>query len=114
MSDFPSRKTMSSDHPVVEVQRFRVAVVAGADAGAEVNSRDGRITVGTAEGVTLRLTDPTVSHFHAEFEAVPNGILARDLGSTNGTQLGRTHLRDALVREPTDHPRAVSREALPE
>jgi two-component system response regulator GlrR len=91
--------TVRSDDRVVEVPRFRVAVTAGADAGAEAVSHEGRITVGTNEGVTLRLTDPTVSGYHAEFEATRGGILVRDLGSTNGTLLGRTHVREVVARD---------------
>ena len=91
--------TVRSDDLVVEVPRFRVAVIAGVDAGAEGVSHEGRISVGTTEGVTLRLTDPTVSGYHVEFEATRGGILVRDLGSTNGTLLGRTLVREVIARD---------------
>ncbi len=94
-----SAGTVRSDEAIVQVARFRVSVVSGPDAGAEASSVDGRITVGTTEGVGLRLADPTVSRFHVEFEAVKGGILVRDLGSTNGTHLGRTRLREAVLRD---------------
>ncbi|MBI4702623.1 MAG: sigma 54-dependent Fis family transcriptional regulator [Deltaproteobacteria bacterium] len=68
--------------------RFAVEMVKGPDAGLRADSTDGRLTVGTAEGVGLRLTDPTVSRFHAELEATVRGIALRDLGSTNGTWYG--------------------------
>jgi len=81
---------------VVRAPRFALEVVAGPDRGARAQALDGKLTVGSAEGVTLRLSDPTVSRFHAELEAGANGITVRDLGSTNGTRFA-----DALVREVT-------------
>jgi DNA-binding NtrC family response regulator len=58
----------------------------------------GRLTIGTAEGVHLRLGDPTVSRYHAELEATERGIAVRDLGSTNGTQLAGALVREVIVR----------------
>jgi two-component system response regulator GlrR len=81
---------------------FKVTVVAGRDKGAAAASFEGRFTVGTAEGNTLRLNDPTVSRYHAELEATPEGVLLRDLGSTNGVLLGPAHLREALLTESTE------------
>jgi DNA-binding NtrC family response regulator len=86
----------------VRVPRFRVEVVAGPDRGGEAVSQDGRLTVGTGEGATLRLSDPTVSRFHVELEATDVGIAVRDLGSTNGTRLGTTLLGEAVVRAPVE------------
>ncbi|MFO0607377.1 MAG: sigma 54-interacting transcriptional regulator [Polyangiales bacterium] len=94
--------TVRSGDDAPEVPRFRVAVTAGPDAGATATARDGRMTVGTAEGVALRLTDPTVSRYHVELVAVKGGIRLRDLGSTNGTLLGRTLLQEAVVRDAVD------------
>jgi len=81
---------------------FKVTVLAGRDKGAVASSSEGRFTVGTAEGNTLRLNDPTVSRYHAELEATPEGVLLRDLGSTNGVVLGPAHLREALLTESTE------------
>jgi two-component system response regulator GlrR len=81
-----------------DLPRFRLRVTSGPDAGAEVVSDDGRLTVGTVEGAALRLSDPTVSRFHVEFEASRAGIIVRDLGSTNGTLLGGVTVREVVVR----------------
>jgi two-component system, NtrC family, response regulator GlrR len=88
--------------PAITVPLFRMKIVAGPDAGAEAVSEEGRMTVGTAEGATLRLSDPTVSRFHAELEATPTGIAVRDLGSTNGTLLGAAAVREVVVRGPVE------------
>jgi DNA-binding NtrC family response regulator len=88
--------------PAVSVPRFRVQVAKGPDAGAVGISEEGRMTIGTAEGVTLRLGDPTVSRFHAELEATAQGIAIRDLGSTNGVRLGQVMVREVVTRSPVE------------
>jgi DNA-binding NtrC family response regulator len=88
--------------PTLSVPRYRLVVVSGPDTGEGAISDDGRMTIGSAEGVTLRLTDPTVSRFHAELEATPQGIAIRDLGSTNGTHLGPAAVREVVVRSAVE------------
>jgi two-component system response regulator GlrR len=82
---------------VVSLPRFTVRVVAGPDAGQEAQSVDGRLSVGTAEGAVLRLTDPTVSRYHVDFEATTQGVIVRDLGSTNRTLLNEVAIREIAV-----------------
>ncbi len=82
--------------------RFFLEVIEGADLGLRVASADGRITVGASDGVTLRLSDPTVSRFHAELEATQQGIVVRDLDSTNGTRIAGIRIREAIVRSEVD------------
>ena len=77
---------------------FSLEVIDGPDRGARATSSEGRLTVGSAEGVHLRLSDRTVSRFHAELEAGPEGIVLRDLGSTNGTALGPALVREVVLR----------------
>jgi two-component system, NtrC family, response regulator GlrR len=86
------------DHlPPLATPRFRARVVSGANAGLEASSTEGRLVVGSADGADLRLSDPTVSRFHVELEATGDGVLVRDLGSTNGTAIGAVFVREALV-----------------
>ncbi len=92
----------SDGGPVVSVPRYRLVVVSGPDTGEGAISEDGRMTIGSAEGVTLRLSDPTVSRFHAELEATPQGIVIRDLGSTNGTHLGAAAVREVVVKSAVE------------
>ena len=85
-----------------QAPEFTVEITAGPDQGTVGTSVGGRLTVGTAEGVDLRLTDPTVSRFHGEFEATERGVALRDLGSTNGTWLGSAAVCEVLLRASVD------------
>ncbi len=79
------------------VASFRVRVTAGPDRGAAVESTRAELTVGTAEGNDLRLTDPSVSRHHCVIESTPAGVRVRDLGSTNGTVVGACRVDSGLL-----------------
>ncbi len=85
---------MSSEHTVpIEqagrlVRSLRVEVVSGPDAGRTFSSEADSITIGSAEGNDLVVSDKTVSRFHLELRRRRGRILAVDLGSTNGTRIG--------------------------
>jgi DNA-binding NtrC family response regulator len=87
----------SAGRVVLSLPKFTVQAIAGPDVGQQAQSVDGRLTVGTAEGTVLRLTDPTVSRFHIEFEATAQGVVVRDLGSTNRTLLDGVSIREVAV-----------------
>ncbi|MBL8602847.1 MAG: sigma 54-dependent Fis family transcriptional regulator [Myxococcales bacterium] len=77
----------------------RVTVLAGPDAGQQVVLANARAIVGRSAGCDLRLSDPTVSAFHAELSAVEErtGIQVSDLSSRNGTQYAGARLEKAIV-----------------
>ena len=62
-------------------------VVEGPDAGLTLRSTSEPVTVGTAEGNDLRLTDASVSRYHLELSRRGDRVLAVDPGSTNGTEV---------------------------
>jgi two-component system response regulator GlrR len=67
---------------------FRIVVTSGPCAG-EQRLIDGReLRIGKAPANHLCIPDPTVSRFHCVLEPTARGLLLRDLGSTNGTQVG--------------------------
>ena len=74
------------------VRRFEVSVVEGQDAGARARSDSEELTIGTAPGTTLQLTDGSVSRHHCAIRATERGFEVRDLGSTNGTFVGDTEI----------------------
>ena len=75
----------TSDPGVALVQRFRLVVAAGPDAGASFVSTGERSVIGTHESADFRLTDPTVSRFHCEIDPTGGKPVVSDLGSLNGT-----------------------------
>jgi transcriptional regulator with PAS, ATPase and Fis domain len=78
----------ASDPTCALVQRFRLVVAVGPDAGASFVSTDERSVIGTHESADFRLTDPTVSRFHCEIDPTGGKPIVRDLGSRNGTVVG--------------------------
>jgi two-component system, NtrC family, response regulator GlrR len=84
--------------PAFHVRRFTVRVVAGPDVGAEITSDGARLSVGSADDASLRLTDPYVSRYHVEVEGDDDGVVIRDLGSRNGTRAGALTVREVTSR----------------
>jgi DNA-binding NtrC family response regulator len=68
-------------------RRFRLRVVDGQDRGKVFVATGSEMTVGTAPGNDLVVTDPTVSRHHGLIQATVDGFLLRDLDSTNGCTL---------------------------
>ncbi len=85
----------------VPVRTLRVDVVEGPDAGATALAEGETLVVGTAADAGLTLRDPTVSRYHLELEAQRDGVLLRDLGSTNGTFVGRMRAQAVTVPPAT-------------
>ncbi|RLB56761.1 MAG: hypothetical protein DRJ42_02485 [Deltaproteobacteria bacterium] len=75
----------SSDSRGLPVQTLAAEVVKGPDVGLRHAAESETLSVGTAEGNDLVLTDPTVSRFHVELATSGEGIRVEDHGSTNGT-----------------------------
>ncbi|MFO0686268.1 MAG: sigma 54-interacting transcriptional regulator [Sandaracinus sp.] len=93
----PQSTEPSRDVPGVPVRSLRVEVVDGPDRGSSALSRAETLTIGTAEGNDLVLTDRTVSRFHLELARGEDGVEVRDLGSTNGTGFEGARLSRAWV-----------------
>jgi len=70
------------------------------------------IVVGRDEGVAIVLRDPEVSSLHCELRAVSEGILVKDLGSTNGTFIGPLRVREAVVTTLTEVTLGATRIAI--
>ncbi|MCK6547531.1 sigma 54-interacting transcriptional regulator [Myxococcota bacterium] len=79
------------------VRGLSVEVVAGPDKGKRAVARSDSITIGSAPGNDLVLTDPTVSRYHVELERRSDQIFVQDHRSTNGTLAGAIALERAAI-----------------
>src|SRR5262245_9732325 len=77
--------------------RLRIRVVSGPDAGCSAEVKGTRLTVGVGPENDLVLADPTVSRKHCDIHAEDQGYVLRDLDSTNGTMVGATFVREAVL-----------------
>ncbi|MBI2895398.1 MAG: sigma 54-dependent Fis family transcriptional regulator [Deltaproteobacteria bacterium] len=73
-------------------------VTSGPDAKLARAFEGERFGIGTAEGNSLVLRDSSVSRFHCEILRGPQGILLKDLDSTNGTFLDGYRVREVFLR----------------
>jgi len=71
-------------------------VVSGGARGKKTKVGD-QLTVGKAPDNDLVLPDDTVSRHHCVLERRRDGIIVRDLGSTNQTRVGRTAVKEATI-----------------
>src|SRR5688500_15656232 len=55
------------------------------------------VRIGKAPDNDLVLPDVSVSRYHCELEPSPNGLVVRDLGSTNHTRIGRSKIQSATI-----------------
>ena len=67
-------------------------VVEGPDAGTVHDARAEKVSIGTAEGNDLVLTDDTVSRYHLELAHGRAGVRLVDCSSTNGTLVNGVRL----------------------
>jgi hypothetical protein len=84
----------------VFIRQFEVVAVDGPDRGKRAASRSDELSIGTAEGNDLRLTDPSVSRHHCALRIDERGLELSDLGSRNGTVFGTVELVRCYVQVP--------------
>jgi transcriptional regulator with GAF, ATPase, and Fis domain len=89
---------LTRDVDALTYQRFAVHVVEGAEQGARVESEGEELSIGSAEGSGMLLSDRAASRHHCVITATPAGFLLRDLDSTNGTKLGGYKIGSAYLK----------------
>ena len=82
------KATIPARRTGLPLRALRVEVLEGPDKGRAFKSEDEGITVGTADGNHLQLTDPTVSRYHLQLRRQGDRVQVIDHGSTNGVLLG--------------------------
>ncbi len=78
--------------------RFGVRVIGGCDAGRAWEANGPELSIGSAAGNDLELSDPTVSRHHLTIRVTDHGFYLRDLGSTNGVSIGGMKVESAYLR----------------
>lgn len=78
-------------------RQWTAEVIEGPDRGRSVTRDSGVIIVGSHPDADLVLADTTVSRHHAELQLLPEGVTVVDLGSTNGTRVGKAKISRALL-----------------
>ena len=79
-------------------RRYQVAIIGGPGTGL-TRAIEGSMTVGSHPDAGLSLSDSTVSRYHVELTARPDGVRVRDLESTNGTWLGGARITEVIVED---------------
>jgi len=98
VSDERSTDVVAQRLAAIVFHRFRVAAVGGGPT-IEATSDSSELTIGSAQGNQLVLSDPTVSRHHCAIRVTPRGFQLHDLGSTNGTWLAG-HLVETAYLKP--------------
>jgi pSer/pThr/pTyr-binding forkhead associated (FHA) protein len=79
------------------LRRVMLRVIDGPDQGTQIQAARARLTVGRSAVADLVLTDSSISGLHAELLLGPDGVLLRDLKSTNGTTINGVRIQEAWV-----------------
>jgi transcriptional regulator with PAS, ATPase and Fis domain len=95
--DFEGPTSVIAQHKQLEIPSVVLEVTAGPDRGARAALDRGSARVGTAEGSTLRLGDPTVSRVHCQLTVGTGSMRLVDTGSTNGTFVDGRRVYDVEI-----------------
>ena len=81
----------------IELDAVQLEVLAGPDHPMRTTLFLPAIRLGTSPECDLVLSDPSVSRTHAALERREQGLMVRDLDSTNGTRLQGARIREAWL-----------------
>jgi len=77
--------------------RGRFIVIRGPDRGESLVVGQSSITIGSGSTSEVRLSDPTISRRHLAVTLAENGVVVRDLGSTNGSFVAGARFQELLL-----------------
>ena len=77
--------------------RGRFIVIRGPDRGESLVVDQGTVTIGSGTSAEVQLSDPTISRRHLSVTLAANGVVVRDLGSTNGSFVGGARFQELLL-----------------
>jgi DNA-binding NtrC family response regulator len=98
--DDPQRRstTVVTDRSQIRLQRCKLVIMTGDDKGVEFELSGAENTVGSDAVCDLHVQDGTVSNKHFVILRDEQSYLVRDLGSTNGTFLDNSRIKEAYIR----------------
>ncbi|WP_131738386.1 FHA domain-containing protein FhaB/FipA [Actinomadura roseirufa] len=96
----PSAAPPQQPHSAQQGAPTKLVVVQGERAGTVIDLTGVPITIGRANDATLVVTDDYASSRHARLYAQDGQWIVEDLGSTNGTYLGRTKVSRPMPVPP--------------
>jgi len=85
----------------LRLRKASLRCVVGPESGQEWCFEHDVIRIGSSRSSDVGLSDNTVSRRHAEIVRTPEGVLLRDLGSTNGTFVGPIKVREVFLGPDT-------------
>jgi len=99
MSTETSRKTriLKSDSPAPPGGGAWLVVESDGNAGRWTEIGEAPLVVGSGKDCDVQLDDPHVSYHHAALSRGPNGIVLRDLDSSNGTRVANIAIKEAVL-----------------
>lgn len=77
---------------------WRIIVTSGIQQGRALRLRPGSNRIGRNPDNELQIPDSSISGVHCEIVASNNGLLVRDLGSTNGTFIDGVQIRETIAK----------------
>ena len=100
MTDITS--AISTANPrTIHIRRAAIRCTVGPEAGESWLMERDVIRIGSAKAGDIVISDPTVSRRHAEIHRSRDGVVLRDLGSTNGTFVGEVRAKEVYLRPDT-------------
>lgn len=85
----------------IHIRRAAIQCTVGPEAGQSWLMEQDVIRIGSAKTGDIVITDPTVSRRHAEIRRGRDGVVLRDLGSTNGTFVGQVRAKEVFLAPDT-------------
>ncbi len=82
---------------VVSLRKCQLVVLEGPDKNKKMTLNKNLTSIGKRENNDLLLSDKTVSRNHLEIEYTSDSFLLKDMGSTNGTYLNGSKVKEAYL-----------------
>ncbi len=88
-------------HRKIHLRRVRLTCTSGPESGRSWTLEQDVISLGAHSSSDVILTDTTVSRRHAQIDRTKDGILLKDIGSTNGTFVGPVRVKEVFLAPET-------------